>query len=64
MIYLKVFLIVYGAFILIGMFLKFPFLYNNMKSKLFIKKMGIKGFNIMLGCLAVIFIMIGVLIRI
>lgn len=61
MIYLKVFLIAYGALLLIGMLLKFPFLYNNMKSKLFIKKMGIKGFNILLFVMAAIFIVIGII---
>jgi hypothetical protein len=62
MIYLQVFLIVYGAFILIGMLLKFPFLYNNIKSRLLIKKMGIKGFNILLLLMSILFIAIGLLI--
>ncbi len=57
--YLAIFLIVYGAFILLGWLLKFPFLYNNMKSKLLIKKMGKKGFEILLILTAVILIVIG-----
>jgi len=62
MFYLKVFLIVYGAFLLIGMLFSFPFLYNNMKSRLLIKKMGKKAFNIMLFVMAAIFIVMGILI--
>ena len=59
MLYLAIFMMVYGIFLLVGMFLQFPFLYNNMKSKALIKMMGKKGFNIMLFILAVAFIIIG-----
>lgn len=62
MYYLAVFLIVYGAFLLIGMFLQFPFLYNNFKSKAMIQKMGKKAFQWILFGLAVIFIVVGILI--
>jgi len=55
-------MMVYGAFILVGMLLQFPFLYNNMKSKAMIKMMGKKGFNILLLVMAVAFIVIGYLI--
>ena len=56
MIYLSWFLIIYGIILLVGYLLKFPFLYNNMKSVALIKLMGKKGFNIMLilvgiGCI-------------
>ncbi|HAX03461.1 MAG: hypothetical protein A2Y45_00125 [Tenericutes bacterium GWC2_34_14] len=62
MLYLSIFMMVYGAFILVGMLLQFPFLYNNMKSKAMIKMMGKKGFNILLLVMAVAFIVIGYLI--
>jgi len=62
MYYLAIFLIVYGVFLLIGMLLQFPFLYNNMKSKAMIKMMGKKGFQIMLFVMAIAFIAIGILI--
>jgi hypothetical protein len=55
-------MMVYGAFLLVGLLLQFPFLYNNMKSKAMIKMMGKKGFNIMLVILAVVFIVIGYII--
>ena len=60
--YLAIFLIVYGVFMLLGWLLKFPFLYNNMKSKLIIKKMGKTGFEIMLIITAAILIVVGILI--
>jgi hypothetical protein len=60
--YLAIFLIAYGVFMLIGWLLKFPFLYNNMKSKLIIKKMGKTGFEIMLILTAAILIVVGILI--
>ncbi len=62
MIYLKVFLMVYGAFLLIGMLFSFPFLYNNPKSRLLIKKMGKKAFNILLLIMALVFLVVGWLI--
>lgn len=61
MYYLAIFLIVYGAFLLIGMFLQFPFLYNNFKSKAMIQKMGKKAYQWLLFGLAVIFIVAGIL---
>jgi len=61
MLYLSIFMMVYGAFILVGMLLQFPFLYNNMKSKAMIKMMGKKGFNILLLIMAIAFIVIGYL---
>lgn len=46
--YLGIFLIVYGVFCLASLLLQFPFLYNNAKSKVFIKMMGKTGFNILI----------------
>lgn len=60
--YLAIFLIVYGTFLLVGMVLQFPFLYNNMKSKAMIKMMGKKAFNIILLFMALVLIAIGILI--
>jgi hypothetical protein len=59
--YLKIFFIIYGVFILVGMFLQFPFLYNNMKSKFMIEKMGTRWFNILLLGMAIIFLALGIL---
>ena len=49
-------LIVYGALLLFGFIMQFPFFYNNPKSKAIIKMMGRTGYNILLillgsGCL-------------
>lgn len=60
--YVAIFFIVYGVFMMLGWLLKFPFLYNNMKSKLIIKKMGKKAFDVMLIITAAILITVGVLI--
>ena len=62
MLYLAWFLIVYGAFLLVGFILQFPFLYNNLKSKAMIKWMGLKAFNGILIFVAMLLIVIGILI--
>lgn len=59
--YLAIFLVVYGVFVLLGWFLKFPFLYNNMKSKTMIKMMGKKGFDIMLVIVGIATLVIGII---
>lgn len=60
--YLAIFLIVYGAFLIVGLFLQFPFLYNNMKSKAMIKMMGKKAFNFLLLFMALVLIAVGIVI--
>lgn len=60
--YLAIFLIAYGAFLLLALIMKFPFIFNNMKSKAMIKMMGKKGFQLMLFILAAVFIAVGIII--
>lgn len=58
---LGIILIVYGAFLLAGLILQFPFFYNNMKSKALIKMMGKAGFNILLLVFGLAALIIGIL---
>lgn len=58
---LGVILIVYGAFMLAGFLLQFPFFYNNPKSRLFIKKMGKTGFNMLIVVFGIAALVIGIL---
>ena len=60
--YLAIFLIAYGAFLLLALIMQFPFIFNNMKSKAMIKMMGKKGFQLMLFVLAAVFIAVGIII--
>jgi uncharacterized membrane protein YphA (DoxX/SURF4 family) len=55
-------LIVYGVFMLAGFLLQFPFFYNNPKSRLFIKKMGRKGFNTLIIIFGIVALVAGILI--
>ena len=59
---LGIILVVYGAFMLAGFVLQFPFFYNNPKSRLFIKKMGKKGFNILIVAFGIAALVAGILI--
>lgn len=58
---LGIILIVYGAFLLAGLILQFPFFYNNMKSKALIKMMGKTGFNILLLVFGLAALIIGII---
>jgi hypothetical protein len=58
---LGIIMIIYGAFILAGFILQFPFLYNNIKSKALIKMMGKTGYNILLIMMGVGFLVGGIL---
>ena len=58
---LGVILMIYGAFILGGFILQFPFMYNNIKSKALIKMLGKTGFNILLIILGLGFLIGGIL---
>jgi hypothetical protein len=60
MFYLGLFLTIYGSFLLLGFLLQFPFFYNNAKSKVIIKWVGIKGFNGIILFLALASITAGV----
>ena len=59
--YLAIFLIVYGAFLLLSLIMQFPFIFNNMKSRAMIKVMGKTGFQILLFILAAGFITLGII---
>lgn len=58
---LGIILIVYGAFLLAGLVLQFPFFYNNMKSKALIKMMGKTGYNILLLVFGLAALIIGIM---
>lgn len=58
---LGIIMIIYGAFILTGFILQFPFIYNNMKSKALIKMLGKTGYNILLIILGAGFLIGGIL---
>lgn len=58
---LAIILVVYGIFVLLGWLLKFPFLYNNMKSKALIKMMGKRGYDILLVVFGAAALIIGIL---
>jgi hypothetical protein len=59
---LGVLLVVYGAFILLGYMMQFPFLYNNLKSKALIKMMGKTWFNIILLIIGITTLTFGIII--
>ncbi len=58
---LGIILIIYGAFVLVGFLLQFPFIYNNAKSKVLIKMMGKTGYNILLIIIGLTALIIGIL---
>jgi len=58
---LGIIMIIYGAFVLAGFILQFPFIYNNMKSRALIKMLGKTGFNILLIIMGVGFLVGGIL---
>jgi hypothetical protein len=55
-------LLIYGAFLLIGFLMQFPFFYNNPKSKALIKMLGKTGFNILLILIGGIALALGIII--
>lgn len=59
--YFAIFLIVYGSFLLLALLLRFPFLFNNMKSKAMIKMMGKTAFQIVVLVLSLVFIGVGII---
>ena len=62
MLILGIILTVYGAFLLGGFILQFPFFYQNPKSKMLIKWMGKRNFNIFLIMLGATFLILGIII--
>jgi hypothetical protein len=59
---LGIFLVIYGAFVLLAFLLKFPFLYNNFKTRQMIKMMGKKGFDILVVVIGLASLIAGILI--
>ncbi len=59
---LGIVLVVYGLFVLLAFLLKFPFLYQNAKSRMFIKMMGKRGFDIMILVFGIAALVAGILI--
>ena len=59
---LAIILIIYGALLLTGLLFQFPFFYNNSKSKVLIKMMGKKGYNILLLVLGLGTLIAGIII--
>jgi hypothetical protein len=58
---LGIIFVIYGGFLLLALFLQFPFIYNNFKSKALIARMGRKTFNYVVFALGLIFLVIGIL---
>ena len=61
MYYLGLFLLIYGIVLILGLLLKFPFMFKSSKAKAFIKLIGLTGYRILLIVLAIAFIVIGIL---
>jgi len=59
---LAIILIIYGALLLVGLLLQFPFFYNNPKSRALIKMMGKTGYNILLLVFGAAALIAGILI--
>lgn len=58
---LGIILIIYGAFVLAGFILQFPFFYSNPKAKALIKMMGKTGYNILIIIFGLAGLIIGIL---
>ncbi|MFP4178365.1 MAG: hypothetical protein ACLFTZ_06370 [Acholeplasmataceae bacterium] len=54
-------LIVYGGFLLVALFLQFPFIYDNFKSKALIARIGKRAFDYVLFALGLAFLLVGIL---
>ncbi|MBE0701460.1 MAG: hypothetical protein IH571_07215 [Acholeplasmataceae bacterium] len=52
-------LVVYGAFVLLGLIMQFPFFYNNPKAKLFLKKIGKTAYNLIIFIFGAAAIVVG-----
>jgi hypothetical protein len=58
---LAIILIVYGALLLFGFLLQIPLIYNNPKSKVFIKMMGKTGYNILIVVMGLAALIVGII---
>ncbi len=58
---LAIILIVYGAFMLLGLLLQFPFFYRMKKAEIMIKLLGKTGYNILIFILGATALIIGII---
>ena len=58
---LAIILIVYGAFMLLGLLFQFPFFYRMKKAEIMIKFLGKTGYNILIIILGAAALIIGIL---
>lgn len=58
---LAIILIVYGAFMLLGLLLQFPFFYRMKKAEIMIKLLGKTGYNILIFIMGVAALIIGII---
>lgn len=58
---LAIVLIVYGAFMLLGLILQFPFFYRMKKAEIMIKLLGKTGYNILILVMGLAALIIGII---
>ncbi|MDD3067957.1 MAG: hypothetical protein WC179_09060 [Candidatus Cloacimonadaceae bacterium] len=58
---LAIILIVYGAFMLLGLILQFPFFYRMKKAEILIKLLGKTGYNILILVMGLAALIIGII---
>jgi len=58
---LAIILIVYGAFMLLGLILQFPFFYRMKKAEIMIKLLGKTGYNILILVMGLAALIIGII---
>lgn len=58
---LGIILIVYGAFMLLGLILQFPFFYRMKKAEIMMKLLGKTGYNILIFVMGAAALVIGII---
>lgn len=58
---LGIILIVYGAFMLLGLILQFPFFYRMKKAEIMMKLLGRTGYNILIFVMGAAALVIGII---
>lgn len=58
---LAIILIVYGAFMLLGLILQFPFFYRMKKAEIMMKLLGRTGYNILIFVMGAAALVIGII---
>ena len=58
---LVIILIVYGAFMLLGLILQFPFFYRMKKAEIMMKLLGRTGYNILIFVMGTAALVIGII---